>query len=77
MKAHRFKTAAAVSHEFNAIMKKILSRQTVSRLLAEHDSHARPPAVKPLVSSKNKKIVLFLQLLIYMVRGEMANGAFQ
>ena len=35
----------------------ILSRQTVSRRLAEHDLHARTPAVKPLVSSKNKIIV--------------------
>ena len=58
MKADRFKTAAAVSREFNAIMKKNLSRQTVSRRLAEHDLHTRTPAVKSLISSKNKQIHL-------------------
>ena len=47
VKAERFETAAAVSREFNTIMKKNLSQQTVSRRLAEHDLHARTPAVKP------------------------------
>ena len=65
VKADRFKTDAAVSRELNAKMKKNLSWQTVSRRLAEHDLLARTPAVKPLISSKNKqKIVLFLQLIM-------------
>ena len=38
VKANRFKTVAAASREFNAMMKN-LSRQTISRRLAEHDLH--------------------------------------
>ena len=56
LKSDRFKTAATVSREFNAIMKTNLFRQTVSRRLAEHDLHARTPAVKPLISFKYKNI---------------------
>ena len=37
LKSDRFETAAAVSREFNVILKKNLSRQTVHRRLAEHD----------------------------------------
>ena len=60
MKADGFETAAAVSREFNAIMKKNLSWQTISRRLAEHDLHARTPAVEPLLSSKNKNIFMHI-----------------
>ena len=43
VKADRFETADTVSCEFNA-----LSRQTVSRRLAECDLHVKTPAVKPI-----------------------------
>ncbi len=55
VKRDRFKTAASVSREFSAKMKKNISRQTVSRRLVEYNLHARIPAVKPLISPKNKK----------------------
>ena len=51
----RFKTAAAVSREMSIQLGKPESRKIVSRRLGEHQLLARPPLVKSLISSKNKK----------------------
>ena len=54
VKKNRFKTSAVVSREMNIQLGKPLSWETVSRRLVEQ-LLARAPAVKPLISSKNKK----------------------
>ena len=53
-KKARFKTAAAISREANESHGMQVSRKTVSRRLKEADLHPRSPAVKPLISKKNR-----------------------
>ena len=52
------KTAAAVSQEMSIQLGKPLSRETVSHHLVEQQLLARPPVVKSLISSMNKKCCL-------------------
>ena len=54
VKKDRFQTAAAVSRETSIQLGKPLSRKTVSRRFGEQQLLARAPAVKPLISPKNK-----------------------
>ena len=78
VKKDRFKTAAAVSREMSIQLGKPLSRKTVSRRLVEQQILARAPVVKPLISSKNKKVLsCFCKRTCLMVSRKMANGACQ
>ena len=49
-----FKTATEIFREVNESLDIRVSRKTVSRRLKEVNLHARTPAVKPLISKKNR-----------------------
>ena len=73
-----FKTPAAVSREMSIQLGKPLSRKTVSSRLVKQQLLARAPRVKPLISSKNKKVSsCFCKRTCVMVSRKMANSAFQ
>ena len=76
VKKDQFKTAAAVFREISIQLGKPLSRKTVSHCLVEQ-LLSRAPAVKPLISSKNKMFHLAFANEHVMVSRKMGNGAFQ